>query len=457
MSPKIGREITMVDLDGLIPGIDFLNPATVKFVMYPIAGVVVVSLGETLVAPLTRMTILSQLKRNHKRKLHQLGELVQAFFRTKFGYGFSYFGIISFVHSHLIRIVFVPYFPDNMPCGLVLTMSGGLSALTTSIILLPFEPSSNNKEGYIATFRNIWRDGGFRSLIAKIPKTDVALMTIAIGVYEIAVLVRSYKRPRVIVDLTFASIVTLASIAPEIMGRDFERFLRNFRNSKGLWKGNMVSVIQGLTYCGVYSFAYLNLRSLLTTSVPSLLPKSVALTSGAFASLASCLASHPLDTLITHITAEKDHNPDATWKTTIANLCRKDGGLRSQLYAGLSASLLSIVPYITISLVACEGVSILLERSSSTKETSFMFDLARTGIATFIASAAMFPFEVVRRRMQMEKGSANRLGLLETFRRIFREEGVGAFYSGIHSHFLKVLVGHTFAFTCFELVTEFSN
>ncbi|CAN0916431.1 Mitochondrial substrate carrier family protein P [Linum grandiflorum] len=449
MAPKIGREITMVDLDGLIPGIDFLNPAMVKFVMYPIAGVVVVSLGETLVAPLTRMTILSQLKRNHKRKPHQIEELVQAFFRTNFGYVFSYYGIICLLHS--------PVVPDNRACGPVLMMSAGLSALSASIILLPFEPSSNNKEGYIATFRNIWRDGGFRSLIAKISKTDVASMSIATCMFDVAAVDRAYKRPRVVVYLTLAGIATLASTGPEILRRDFERFLRNFRNSKGLWKGNMVSIIQGLTYCGVYSFAYLNLRSLLTTSVPSLLPKLVALTSGAFASLAASLVSHPLDTLITHITAEKDHNPDATWKTTIANLCQKDGGLRSQLYAGLSASLLGVVPYTTISIVASEGVSFLLERSSSTKETSFMFDLARTGIATLTASAAMFPFEVVRRRMQMEKGSANSLGLLETFRRIFREEGVEAFYSGIHSHFLRVLVCHTFAFTCFELVTELLN
>ncbi|CAN0916717.1 hypothetical protein LINGRAHAP2_LOCUS29862 [Linum grandiflorum] len=466
----MGQQNIIADL---VAGIDFFNPAMVKLVMYPVAGAIVVSLGETLVAPLTRVTILSQLEgdnnnnngNNNQQQQQQkkLGGL-EEFLRSKFGYRLSYLGITSLANSFFKPFLFVvterlQYDPRHGPMFL---MSGAFSALTASVILLPFKTTSTNK-GYTATFRDIWSDGGFRSLFLK-AKPGVGVMMLGILLYELRIYNSGFK-PRVMSDLRWAVIV---SFVPEILrglGVDVDHFSHNFTKQFGgkdilvarlpwsaftayivsipfrtnkfhdrfkdndfywflrisimvaevfgmallvfsfedvnngfdialagilalssmvpemliagvncllpadfefspeeLWRGDFtVNILHSLTYCGVNSFAYLGVKSLLLKTYASTWsPKSVAFTSGALASLAASLVSHPFDTLLTHYIA--DPNPDAALETTISNLSQKEDGLHSMLYAGLSASLFSIVPSMTISLLACEAVSLLWER-----------------------------------------------------------------------------------------------
>ncbi|CAN0916721.1 Mitochondrial thiamine pyrophosphate carrier 1 [Linum grandiflorum] len=578
------------NIDGLVAGIDFFNPAMVKLVMYPVAGAIVVSLGETLVAPLTRVTILSQLEgdnnnnnnNNRPKKLGGLEELL----RSKFGYRISYLGITSLANSFFKPLLFVVTYNlqyDPRP-GPMFMMSGAFSALTASVILLPFKTTSTNK-GYTATFRDIWSDGGFRSLFLKakpiysgykprvmsdlrwvvivsfvpeilrglgvdvdhfshnftkqfggkdilvtrlcyrlcyfgivslanscfktllfsgyiepgqllmgseawsgltayivsIPlrtnkfldrfKDDDSFWFLRISimvaeVFGMALLVLSFKdesKPHDNgFDLALAGMLALASMVPEMLIAGVNCLLpADFEFSpEELWREDFtVNILHSLTYCGVNSFAYLSLKCLLLKTYASTWsPKSVAFTSGALASLAASLVSHPFDTLLTHYIA--DPNPDANLETTISNLSQKEDGLHSMLYAGLSASLFSAVPSMTISLLACEAVSLFWERPSpSSESTTFMFDLARTSIATVTASAAMYPIEVVRRRMQMERSSAKdnkRAGLFKTFKRMLRKRGIRGLYSGINSHLVKVVVGHALAFTAFELLMKLS-
>ncbi|CAN0916734.1 Adenine nucleotide transporter BT1, chloroplastic/amyloplastic/mitochondrial [Linum grandiflorum] len=515
-------EIKAVDIDGLVAGIDFFNPAMVKLVMYPVAGAIVVSLSETLVAPWTRMTIQSQLEGNNNNNNNDHEKLggLEEFLRSKFGYRLAYLGITSIANSCFKPLLTEVLQYDTRLCPVFL-MSGAFSALTASIILLPFKTTRTNK-GHTATFRDIWSDGGFRSLFLK-AKPGVGGMTVGILLYEwsmpadhtwarvtsdltravmvsfvpedrtlfqklvtgvlsalttyivsipsrtnkfkdddlywfllevyvmtITVFVSEAMDPRGF-ELAYAGILALVSMVLEILiagvicllPADSEIFAE-------LWRGTniLVNIVRSLTVCGVNSFAYLTLRSFFTPFV-STSPKTVAFTCGALASLAASLVSHPLDTLITHNIA--DHNPDATWKTTIINLCQKEGSLHSLIYAGLSASLFSIVPSMTINLVAYEAVSLLWKRSSP-EPTTFMFDFARTSIATVTASTVMYPIEVVQRKMQMEKGTKNEsIGLLESFKGMLRKGGMRGLYNGINFHLIKVVVGHAIAFTAFEL------
>ncbi|CAN0916727.1 hypothetical protein LINGRAHAP2_LOCUS29865 [Linum grandiflorum] len=403
------------NIDGLVAGIDFFNPAMVKLVMYPVAGAIVVSLGETLVAPLTRVTILSQLEgdnnnnnnNNRPKKLGGLEELL----RSKFGYRISYLGITSLANSFFKPLLFVVTYNlqyDPRP-GPMFMMSGAFSALTASVILLPFKTTSTNK-GYTATFRDIWSDGGFRSLFLKakpgyiepgqllmgseawsgltayivsIPlrtnkfldrfKDDDSFWFLRISimvaeVFGMALLVLSFKdesKPHDNgFDLALAGMLALASMVPEMLIAGVNCLLpADFEFSpEELWREDFtVNILHSLTYCGVNSFAYLSLKCLLLKTYASTWsPKSVAFTSGALASLAASLVSHPFDTLLTHYIA--DPNPDANLETTISNLSQKEDGLHSMLYAGLSASLFSAVPSMTISLLACEAVSLFWER-----------------------------------------------------------------------------------------------
>ncbi|CAN1173379.1 Adenine nucleotide transporter BT1, chloroplastic/mitochondrial, partial [Linum perenne] len=151
-----------------------------------------------------------------------------------------------------------------------------------------------------------------------------------------------YVRPglhesRIVLSLTCSSIISLVG---EIVFGEHGGYTSP-------WRGNLVFIVHRLAFYGVNYFAYLNFNKLLLTSSTissSLSPASVAIISGGLATLTATLISHPLDTLRTHITLLKTSDKyEGAWKT-FRNVYR-DGGL----YAGISASLLGVIPSVVIS------------------------------------------------------------------------------------------------------------
>lgn len=123
------------------------------------------------------------------------------------------------------------------------------------------------------------------------------------------------------------------------------------------------------------------------------------------------------------------------------------------LYRGLSASYLGVTESTLQWVLYEQGKTYLKDREerlvSSGHDPTVWDDTVRwggkicaAGSAKFFAAIITYPHEVVRTRLRqapMENGQIKYTGLIQCFKMIFREEGMGALYGGLTPHLLRVV------------------
>ena len=73
---------------------------------------------------------------------------------------------------------------------------------------------------------------------------------------------------------------------------------------------------------------------------------------------------------------------------------------------------------------------------------NFSGRLVAAGSAKLFAAIVTYPHEVLRTRLRqapMQNGRLKYTGLVQCFRTIFREEGIGSLYGGLTPHLLRVV------------------
>jgi solute carrier family 25 phosphate transporter 23/24/25/41 len=97
----------------------------------------------------------------------------------------------------------------------------------------------------------------------------------------------------------------------------------------------------------------------------------------------------------------------------------------------------------------------------SSKELSVAQSLTCGGFAGAVGQTVAYPFDVVRRRLQVAgwQGSASKTmekakysGMMDCFGKIARYEGVGAFFHGLSANYIKVMPSIAIAFVTYEEV-----
>lgn len=109
-------------------------------------------------------------------------------------------------------------------------------------------------------------------------------------------------------------------------------------------------------------------------------------------------------------------------------------------YRGFTITVLGMVPYAGISFLTYGRLKSLVPPSIS-KQHRTSVDLACGAVAGVMSQTASYPFEVVRRRMQVGgvKRPQGMVGWRETVGGVWREGGWRGFYVGLGIGFLKVV------------------
>ena len=143
-------------------------------------------------------------------------------------------------------------------------------------------------------------------------------------------------------------------------------------------------------------------------------------------------------------------------KATTAKLSRKllENMSILKFYRGFSMTLLGIIPYAGMSFLVYEQTSKSnLKNFSKNKSIN---DLLCGGMAGAIGQTCAYPFEVVRRRMQVG-------GLLhpdrfvnfnETLSLIYRQSGIRGFWVGLSIGYLKVIPMNAISFATYNLAKK---
>lgn len=109
-------------------------------------------------------------------------------------------------------------------------------------------------------------------------------------------------------------------------------------------------------------------------------------------------------------------------------------------YRGFTVTVLGIIPYAGISFLTYGNLKALFPESFYHRHRTSV-DLVCGGLAGLMAQSASYPFEVVRRRMQVG-GVFRPAGLLtwrETVKAIWKQGGWRGFYVGLGIGWLKVI------------------
>ncbi|CAN1171799.1 Calcium-binding mitochondrial carrier protein SCaMC-2 [Linum perenne] len=438
------------ELEILFGGINF-NPLFSKFTLYPLAGFISVAIAENFTAPLSLLTILSQVegasggeKKSLWRKIVEIvGEenlwyisLASVPNHVAFC-GINFLSYLSF--KSLLMPMEMLLHPD-----VVVVASGGLAATTSYLIFhlaTSAKPRCDSHPGAWRVFCNICRD--IYDGLSTLSQDFVLSMGVNFSLYDSIMLEYKKRRPNkstFVIDLVGGFLVGLG---PSIR-RNKEKPKRG-RGCEALWRGNWASIAHHLTFYGINYYSYMYFKTRISSIVsPSIIPPAVvAFASGGLAATIATLLSHHLDTLRTRMAVETCEEYQETWRT-FCDLYEKDD-LRS-FNVGMSASLLGIIPSmaITSSLYHCLSVAFGILRPGSPR---FLVGLVCSSLSGLAASVATYPIELVQRRMQTAE-----VGLREAFEAVVEKEGVAGLYRGIETHCLKVVIGNAVTCVAFEVV-----
>ncbi|PUZ60049.1 hypothetical protein GQ55_4G092200 [Panicum hallii var. hallii] len=226
--------------------------------------------------------------------------------------------------------------------------------------------------------------------------------------------------------------------------------IMNTEGWTGLFRGNLVNVIRVAPSKAIELFAFDTAKKFLTPnadeSPKTFLPPS--LVAGALAGVSSTLCTYPLELIKTRLTIEKDvYN---NFLHAFVKILREEGP--SELYRGLTPSLIGVVPYAATNYYAYDTLKKLYRKTFKQEEISNIATLLIGSAAGAISSTATFPLEVARKQMQVGAVGGRQVykNVFHALYCIMEKEGIGGLYKGLGPSCIKLMPAAGISFMCYE-------
>ncbi|KAI3906757.1 hypothetical protein MKW92_044941 [Papaver armeniacum] len=237
---------------------------------------------------------------------------------------------------------------------------------------------------------------------------------------------------------------------------------------KGFWKGNFVNILRTAPFKAINFYAYDTYRkNLLKMSGNESTTNVERFLAGASAGITATILCLPLDTIRTKLVAPGGESLGGV-VGAFRHMLQTEGFF--SLYKGLLPSILSMAPAGAVFYGVYDILkSAYLHSPEGRKRTKYMnqqgqglnaFDQLELGpfrtllygaISGACAEAATYPFEVVRRQLQMQV-KATRLSPLATCAKIVERGGVPALYAGLIPSLLQVLPSAGISYFVYEFM-----
>lgn len=124
----------------------------------------------------------------------------------------------------------------------------------------------------------------------------------------------------------------------------------------------------------------------------------------------------------------------------------------SELYRGLTPSLIGVVPYAATNYYAYDTLKKLYRKTFKQEEISNIATLLIGSAAGAISSTATFPLEVARKQMQVGAVGGRQVykNVFHALYCIMEKEGVGGLYKGLGPSCIKLMPAAGISFMCYE-------
>ncbi|XP_060198875.1 probable mitochondrial adenine nucleotide transporter BTL3 [Lycium barbarum] len=237
---------------------------------------------------------------------------------------------------------------------------------------------------------------------------------------------------------------------------------------RGFWKGNLVNILRTAPFKAVNFCAFDTYRKqLLRLSGNEETTNVERFVAGAAAGVTATVMCLPLDTVRTKLVARGGEALGGV-VGAFQHVIRTEGFF--SLYKGLVPSILSMAPAAAVFYGVYDILkSAYLHSPEGRKRILYMkqqgaelnaFDQLELGpvrtllhgaIAGACAEAATYPFEVIRRQLQLQ-GRASKLSSLATCAKIIEHGGVPALYAGLIPSLLQVLPSASISYFVYEFM-----
>ncbi|XP_076629198.1 dephosphocoenzyme A carrier [Colletes latitarsis] len=230
-------------------------------------------------------------------------------------------------------------------------------------------------------------------------------------------------------------------------GRAALEFLIKTLRTEGLlslWRGNSATMVRIIPYSAVQFTAHEQWKRILGINGSGRKKPELNFLAGALAGITSQGTTYPLDLMRARM-AVTQKTEYKTLRQIFVRIYMEEGILA--YYRGFVATLLGVIPY-----AGCSFFTYDLLRNMLTVYTvtipGFPASLICGGIAGMVAQTSSYPLDIVRRRMQTSAVKGQHYHTIgSTIMKIYREEGLMAFYKGLTMNWVKgpIAVGISFA------------
>ncbi|XP_047306974.1 probable mitochondrial adenine nucleotide transporter BTL3 [Impatiens glandulifera] len=237
---------------------------------------------------------------------------------------------------------------------------------------------------------------------------------------------------------------------------------------KGFWKGNFVNVLRTAPFKAVNFYAYDTYRKqLLKLSGNEQVTNLERFVAGAAAGITATMICIPLDTIRTKMVAPGGEALGGV-VGAFRHVIRTEGFI--SLYKGLLPSILSVAPSGAVFygvydilksayLRSPEGKERIEKMKQQGQDLNALAQLELGPVRTLLhgaisgacAEASTYPFEVIRRRLQLQ-GKGSQLNTFGIFVKIIENGGFPALYTGLVPSLLQVLPSAAISYFVYEFM-----
>lgn len=237
---------------------------------------------------------------------------------------------------------------------------------------------------------------------------------------------------------------------------------------RGFWKGNLLNILRTAPFKAINFCAYDTYRKqLLKLSGNEETTNSERFLAGAAAGITATILCLPLDTIRTKLVAPGGEALGGVIGA-FQHVIQSEGIF--SLYKGLVPSILSMAPSGAVFygvydilksayLHSPEGRKRIENMKQRAEDLNALDQLELGPIRTLLhgaiagacTEAVTYPFEVVRRQLQLQ-GRASRLSTLGTFLKVIERGGVPALYAGLFPSLLQVLPSASISYFVYEFM-----
>ncbi|KAI9048639.1 hypothetical protein LZ554_007470 [Drepanopeziza brunnea f. sp. 'monogermtubi'] len=232
---------------------------------------------------------------------------------------------------------------------------------------------------------------------------------------------------------------------------------------RGFLRGNGTNCIRIIPYSAVQFGSYNFYKTWFEPSPGADLTSISRLICGGSAGITSVFFTYPLDIVRTRLSVQTatSHNtaemlkPPGMWSTMV-KMYKVEGGIAA-LYRGIIPTVAGVAPYVGLNFMTYEIVRKYFTPEGE-KNPSALRKLAAGAISGAVAQTCTYPFDVLRRRFQINTmpGSDFKYnGIIHAVKSIIAAEGLKGMYKGIAPNLLKVAPSMASSWLSFEMTRDF--